>query len=257
MTSVSGAFNYRIDVSKIKKLDTSLTTPVKLSSKEKIEVAKVREMAYRVPTNLDELKNHVSQKVYAEVKVGGRTVATLYNNGVSETPNEIYSRIKNLRSMGDTEHSVGPDLAKKRAEEIAKALGGTVVKSSTAVSQSQYLATPPFEVKYKIDYAAMERDRAASLGQVSTPQTQVETQSLGGGAPAGKNVEEEFLAFAGMPWEEKVRVMILKTMGFKEEDLAGMPAEEREKIEAKIREKIEEEIEEKTGMSAGSNVSTS
>ncbi len=252
MTGISGALSYRLDVSKVKKLDAALT-PVKLSERQKAEMEKMREMAYRVPTNLDELKNHVSQKVYAEVKVNGQTIATVYNGGTSMTSNALGAKINKIIEELDSKLT-GPNGAQERAEAIAKAFGGTVVKAKTAVTQTQYLATPAFEVKYKIDYAAMERDRAAAMGQVTTPQTKIDTQSLAGDDAATRSAVDEFLAFTEMSWEEKVRAMILKSMGLREEDLAAMSAEDREKIEAKIREKIEGEIEKKTGMAVGSAV---
>ncbi len=248
MTSLSSIGSYSIDISRVKKLDQLEGAVRQASDVEKARFQKIKEMMYSRPTNLDELKNHVSQKVYAEVKVNGQVVATLYNSGSSMTSNAVGARIQNLPSMGESEKSTGPELAQKRAEEIAKALGGTIVKSNTAVTQAQYRATPPFEVKYKIDYAAMERDRIAALGQVSTPQTKVDTQTLSSSEATGKSVEEEFLAFTSMSWEEKVRAMILQSMGLKEEDLAAMSAEDLEKIEQKIREKIEAEVEKKTGM---------
>lgn len=248
MTSISGPGNYPIDLSKIKKLDIPASAIRKLSDEEIAQFQKITEMRYSKPANLDELKNHVSQKTYAEVKVNGQTVAKLYNSGASETSNATYARVKSLPSMGENEKSTGPELAQKRAEEIAKALGGTIVKSSTGVTQAQYLATPPFEVKNTIDYEAMERDRRTTEGRVATPQTQVDTQSLASAEAAGKSAVDEFLDFTSKSWEEKVRAMILKTMGLKEEDLAAMDPADREKIEAKIKEKIEKEIEKKTGM---------
>ncbi len=248
MTSISGPGNSPIDLSQVKKLN--LGAARKLSDKEIAELQKMKETFYSTPVNLDELKNHVSQKTYAEVQVNGQTVARLYNSGAAETSNATYGRVKDLPSMGEDEKSTGPELAQKRAEEIAKALGGTVVKSSTAVTQAQYLAAPPFEVKYKIDYAAMERDRAAATGQVATPKTQVETQQLGTAKEKsdGENAVDEFLDFTGKSWEERIRTMILRSLGLKEEDLAAMSSEDREKIEAKIKEKIEQEIEKETGV---------
>lgn len=253
MTSISGA-GYRIDLSQVKQFDMTSASVRKLTDEEKAKFEKIREMMYAKPTNLDELKNHVSQKSYAQVVVDGKVVATLYNSGAAETSNATYARVKNLSSMGEDEKSTGPELAHKRAEQIAKALGGKIVKSDTAVTQAEYLSTPPFKVQYEIDYAAMERDRAAVTGQVSTPQTQLDAQSLAGDETAGKSAVDEFLDFSSKSWEEKVRIMILKSMGLKEEDLAAMYPAEREKIEAKIKEKIEDEIEKKTGMSLGSAV---
>jgi hypothetical protein len=253
MTSISGS-GYRIDLSQTKALDISSASVRKLTDEEKAKFEKIREMLYAKPANLDELKDHVSQKPYAQVVVNGKVVATLYNSGAAETSNATYARVKNLSSMGEEEKSTGPELAQKRAEEIAKALGGSVVKSDTAVTQSQYLSTPAFQVKYEIDYAAMERDRAAVTGQVSTPKTTLDAQSLASEDSTGKSVVDEFLDFTGKSWQDKVRTMILKSMGLKEEDLAAMSPEDREKIEARIKEKIKEEVEKKTGVAVSGTV---
>lgn len=247
MTSISSP-TYRIDLSQGRRLDIPSSSLRKMSDQEIAKFEKMREMAYTKPVNLDELKNHVSQKLYAEVKVNGQTVAKLYNSGAAETSNATYARIKNLRSMGEDEKSTGPELAMKRAEDIAKALGGTIVKSGTAVTQTQYLATPAFEVKYTTDYAAMERDRAAALGQILTPKTQTDTQLAAAEEAQGKSAADTFLEFNEKSWEEKIRAMMLGDMGLDEESLAALTPEERAKIEAKIREKIEAEVEKKTGV---------
>jgi len=241
------ASKFGIDINTVKKLDLPSSAIRKLSDEEIAKFKKIQEMAYSKPANLDELKNHISQKPYAEVKVGGQLIATIYNNGTSSTSNALGGKINKIIEELDSKLS-GPEGAQARAEAIAKAFGGTVVKSKTAVTQAQYLATPAFEVKYEVDYEAMN----AALGRVATPQTATDTQSLGSDEAAGKSVVDEFLDFTSMSWEEKVRAMILKTMGLREEDLAAMSAEDREKIEAKIKEKIEAEIEKKTGMAVGS-----
>lgn len=253
MTSISGGNGYRVDLSQIKKLELTSSSIRKLTDEEKAKFEKIREMAYAKPANLDEWNNHISQKTYAEVQVDGKVVATLYNSGAAQTSNAGYGAIANLPSMGEEEKATGPEIAQKRAEEIAKALGGTVVKANTAVTQAQYLATPAFKPEYVVDYEAMN----AALGRVATAKTQADTQLLASDEASANSVVDEFLDFTGKSWEERVRAMILNSMGLKEEDLAGLSAEEREKIEARIKEKIESEIEKKTGMAVGSAVSAS
>src|SRR5690606_33768529 len=118
-----------------------------------------------------------------------------YNGGTSMTSNATAGKIRNLPSMGEEEKATGPELAQKRAEEIAKALGGTVVKASTAVTQAQYLSTPTFKVEYEIDYDALN----AVLGQVATPQTRVDAQILGlEETLASTSAKDKFLAFQAM-----------------------------------------------------------
>lgn len=244
-----------IDLSNVKKLDMSLADVRKLSDEEVKKFQKIREQAYTHITNLDELASHPSQKIYAEVKVGDKTIATVYNNGTSMTSNAFGAKINDIITELDSKLS-GPEGAQERAEAIAKAFGGEIVMADTAQTQTEYLATPPFIPKYEIDYEAMERDMQVAFGRMATPQTRTDTQTIaleGSDDAAGTSAKEEFLKFQEMSWEEKVRAMILKTMGLEEKDLEAMSAEEREKIEARIREKIEEEIEKKTGMSAGSS----
>ncbi len=243
-----------IDLSNVKKLDISLMDVRKLSDEEMAKVRELSEMPYMKISNLDELKNHVSQQVYAEVKVNGQTIATIYNGGTSMTSNAMGGKINDIINELDSKLS-GPEGAQERAEAIAKAFGGEVVMADTAVTQAEYMATPPFIPEYEVDYEAIERDLAAARGQLATPQTQTDTQNLAQAdnlKEAGEQAKADFLSFMDKSWEEKIRAMILNSMGIEEEDLQNMSAEEREKIEAKIKEKIEEEIEKKTGMKAGS-----
>lgn len=254
MSILSSTAGFSVDISRVKKLDIDPASIRKATEQEKAEFEKIRQMQYTTISNLGDLKNHVSQKVYAEIQVNGKTIAKVYNGGTSETSNAYGAKITKIIEDLDS-RLTGPDGAQERAEAIAKAFGGTVVKASTAVTQAQYLATPAFKPEYKVDYEAMERDRARIEGRVSTPQTQLDAQSLAGDETSGKNAVDEFLAFTSMSWEEKVRALILKSLGLDEDSLAAMSPEDREKIEekieAKIKEKIDEEFEKKTGMPAG------
>lgn len=249
-TQTTDKFSQNINLPNVKKLDTSMASVHKLTGEEAARFEKIREQMYSRITNLDELQNHVSQKVYAEVKVGDQVIATIYNGGTSMTSNAYSGKINDIIEELDSKLT-GPEGAQERAEAIARAFGGRVDMADTAITQAEYLATAPFEPKYEIDYAAMERDLQIALGHIISPQTTTDTQTLaleGSDEIAGNSAKEEFLAYQSMSWEEKVRAMILKSMGLKEEDLDAMSVEEREKIEAKIKEKIEEEIEKKTGM---------
>ncbi|PZO85791.1 MAG: hypothetical protein DI626_07060 [Micavibrio aeruginosavorus] len=130
--------------------------------------------------------------------------------------------------------------------------------SQTGTAATGLLNTP-IAVKGtgKTDHATLEKERARVEGNVTTPQTKLAAQTMGSeDAPSsldqavGRTVEEEFLDFSRKPWQERMRAMILKSMGLREEDLANISPEDREKIEAKIKEKIDEEIRKKTGMNA-------
>jgi hypothetical protein len=92
-------------------------------------------------------------ELYAEVKVGGKTIAKIYNSGGSETPNSLAG----IQLGGpDEEGLTGPALAQYRAEKIAKAIGGTIEKADTAVTQAEYDARPPRQ--FYVDYDAMNAE---------------------------------------------------------------------------------------------------
>lgn len=80
-----------------------------------------------------------ADSLYAEIKVGGRTVAKVFNSGVAETPNGL--------NVDLTDDGQGPSLAQIRAEEIAKAMGGKIVKADTAQTQSQWARSHAEQMK--------------------------------------------------------------------------------------------------------------
>jgi len=76
--------------------------------------------------------------IYAEIQVNGKTVATIYNSGAAETSNAIARKAK---LSGDRSNgSEGPELAQRRAEDLAAAAGGEIVKADSAIDQAQWLA---------------------------------------------------------------------------------------------------------------------
>lgn len=98
---------------------------------------------------------------------------------------------------------------------------------------------------------------------VNAPLAVPEGKSVGTGAEAasgGKSIWahaqeshsdadiEEFLAFATMTPEEKIRYLMLKEMDLTEEELAAMDPAERAKIEKKIEEAIERKVREASGI---------
>jgi hypothetical protein len=93
--------------------------------------------------------------VYAQVRAGGKIVATLYNSGVAATAGTD-PRIENLPSLRNPRGS-GPSLAQRRAEEIARAVGGTVLLADSAPTLVTRQGPPA--LRY-VDYVAAARDRA-------------------------------------------------------------------------------------------------
>lgn len=94
---------------------------------------------------------------YAEVTVNGKTVASLSNNGYAGMSNAVGSKIQNLVDQGQGQQR-GPMLAQARAEQIARELGGEVVKASTAMTHAEWKAQP--EQKLVLDHQAYEKDLA-------------------------------------------------------------------------------------------------
>ena len=119
-----------------------------------VKLDEVWQNQFRIPVGVPD--NHPSN-TYATVKVNGKIVATLYNSGGAVTSNVDYGRVSRLPSMTEAETLTGPALAQKRAEEIARKLGGTVEKATTAQSQIQWQNRAPMEWTY--DYEALETAR--------------------------------------------------------------------------------------------------
>ncbi len=97
--------------------------------------AKLFEYQYRSAVD-DALRIDVARgnAPYAEVRVNGEVVARLDNSGASET----WGSAAGLITGEGEPFGPGPELAQWRAERIARALGGTVVKADTAISQQQW-----------------------------------------------------------------------------------------------------------------------
>ncbi|PCI54970.1 MAG: hypothetical protein COB36_08955 [Alphaproteobacteria bacterium] len=106
-------------------------------------------------TEHPDTSNHPLYQPYATVQVGGKTVATLYNNGSVSSSNALGAKIQRLFADDDT-NLTGPAGAQDRAEKIAELLGGTVEESSTAMTQAQFRANPHPEGA--VNYSAMHED---------------------------------------------------------------------------------------------------
>lgn len=123
-----------IPVSDLKKLDISLkAVALDPEFRDRLATAWLQMQAALSST---EVPDNAPQNTYATVKVNGKVIATLYNGGSAEMTNEAAAAVGDLQDppglMG------GPDLAQSRAERIAKALGGTIEKAATAITQSEW-----------------------------------------------------------------------------------------------------------------------
>jgi len=102
------------------------------------------------------LTNNPTYNDYATVKVGGKVVATVNNQGFVQSSNAIGSKLRTSGMPGLVNGQNGPVLAQARAEFIADLLGGEVVKSSTAMTQSQFKGVPA--PRTIVDLEAMKQD---------------------------------------------------------------------------------------------------
>lgn len=171
------ALGDRIAIDSLKPLTGLKPTKISAEVAARLEanLKQIQELRYRKPSGPPD-------EIYAEVKVGGKVVATLYNSGAAVTSNASAGKLRRLPSMGEGTTLTGPALAQLRAEEIAKALGGTVAKAETAMTQAEWRARPP--MTWTIDYEAMARDERAAAASRKTAATLVRAQ-LEGAAQEG------------------------------------------------------------------------
>jgi len=93
-----------------------------------------------------DVPDNAPQNTYAIVKVDGKIVATLYNSGCSVMTNDAAAKVGDLQDPPGL--NGGPDLAQQRAERIAKAVGGTIEKASTAITQSEWKPRQTISTNY-------------------------------------------------------------------------------------------------------------
>ncbi|MDI3563885.1 hypothetical protein [Bradyrhizobium sp. Arg816] len=109
------------------------------------------------------------ENTYAQVKVDGKVVATLYNGGSSTMTNAAAAKIGKLE---DPPGLSGPDLAQWRADNYAKLLGGSVEKASTAITQSQWTPRQSNSAIYSRDQLDAAFQAMLAEGQKASAQLQ-------------------------------------------------------------------------------------
>lgn len=178
--------------------------------------------------------------VYAEVIKNGRVVATVMNSGSAATASEANIPL-------DAE-GIGPNAAKKRAEQLAEALGGTVRVADTAMTQSDWLKTDAG--KQASGVLAMENQGKSAASKVEAQlQGQREAKALAQTQKPGQAAKEEFMALMQGDMADKMRALVLKELGLTEEDIANMSPEEQRKIEDLIRQRMEMKMKQTIGNS--------
>jgi hypothetical protein len=128
-----------IPVSSVKKLDTAGLKIISVKDNPELRDRMATAWLQTQAANAafaTEVPDNAPQNIYATVKVNGKVVATLYNAGSSAMTNDAAAKVGDLQDPPRL--TGGPDLAQWRAERIAKAVGGTVEKAPTAITQSAW-----------------------------------------------------------------------------------------------------------------------
>ncbi|SEH25207.1 hypothetical protein [Magnetospirillum fulvum] len=140
--------SHGIPVSSLRPLDMSKVKAVRLEGQDLVDfyrqTKEIIEQEYTVPNGQTDYGE------YARIEVGGKSVASVSNEGYAEISGSFGRLVLENDEIG------GPQLAQRRAQQIAKALGGTVVKSPTAMTQAQWQDRPA--LTFTIDFEAMRRD---------------------------------------------------------------------------------------------------
>jgi hypothetical protein len=114
--------------------------------------------------------DNAPQNIYATVKVDGKVVATLYNAGSSAMTNQAAAKLGDLQDPPGL--IGGPDLAQWRAERIAKAVGGTIEKAPTAITQSAWTPRQTTSTTYSRAQLDAAFDAMMAEGRRATEQRQ-------------------------------------------------------------------------------------
>lgn len=173
---------YGIDLSSVRSLSETLK-PVPLSEapeelfQQMMEASEsMLELEY---SSMPSTAGNPTYAGYANVVVNHKVVAEIDNHGWVQTSNGLGGSISDTLAQADSSVGVlsGPLLAQARAEKIAEKLGGSVVKLSSAMSQSAFDATP--QPKATVNRAAMEKDqRFAQIEQIKQAHTAFLAQQL-------------------------------------------------------------------------------
>jgi hypothetical protein len=168
-TMDSGTSDPRIDVSQLKPLQgakfiSAADNPV-LRDLMATNWLTVHGAGATQPSGSDD----APQNTYAQVKVDGKVVATLYNGGSSTMTNGAAAKIGDLQ---DPPGLSGPDLAQWRADSYAKLLGGTVEKAPTAMTQAQWTPHESSSTTYSRDQLDAAFQAMVAEGQKAAAQRQ-------------------------------------------------------------------------------------
>jgi len=161
--------DFRIDVSQVKPL--SGVKPISVADHPDLRdlMATNWLMTHDTSAALSDVPDNAPQNVYAQVKVDGQVVATLYNGGSSAMTNQAAARVGKL---DDPPGLSGPDLAQWRADQYATRLGGTVERAPTAIAQSQWTPRESRSTTYSREQLDAAFQAMLAEGQKASAQQQ-------------------------------------------------------------------------------------
>ncbi|MGY8638607.1 hypothetical protein RAD15_39695 [Bradyrhizobium sp. 14AA] len=168
-TTDAATSGFRIDVSQVKplqgaKLISAADDPVLHDL-----MATNWLMTHDTSATQSVVPDNAPENTYAQVKVNGKVVATLYNSGASAMTNAAGAEIGKLE---DPPGLSGPDLAQWRADQYAERLGGTVEKASTAITQSQWTPRESSSTTYSREQLDAAFQAMLAEGQKAAAQQQ-------------------------------------------------------------------------------------
>jgi hypothetical protein len=160
-------------VSDLKQLDTAKLKAISIKDNPELRDRMAMNWLATQAANAaaaNEVPDNAPQNIYATVKVNGKVVATLYNGGSVAMTNAAAATVGDLQDPPGL--NGGPDLAQARAERIAKAVGGTVEKASTAITQSTWRPRPDVSPTYSRAQLDAAFQAVMAEGQKATAQRQ-------------------------------------------------------------------------------------
>lgn len=166
-TTDSGTSDPRIDVSQLKPLQGAKFISAADNPVLRDLMATNWLTVHGAGATQPSVSDDAPQNTYAQVKVDGKVVATLYNGG--SMTNGAAAKIGDLQ---DPPGLSGPDLAQWRADSYAKLLGGTVEKAPTAITQAQWTPHESGSTTYSRDQLNAAFQAMVAEGQKAAAQRQ-------------------------------------------------------------------------------------
>ena len=238
-----------------------------MSNVKKIHVSELPEEAYQnfvemqerlleiKYTTFPDISKSATYEDYAKITVNGNTVATIDNNGHVISSGSMGGKIQSALAELDNHAEIGPRIAQNRAEYLADILSGTVEVSSTAMTQSEFVAL--HQPNPTINYEAMRQDpayeqlqktreartlfAAQQMAQESSAQEKTDNQ-IEEPVIAKQTTEDKFREFMEKTPEEILFEAILEELGLTREEFEALPPQEKEKITTQIEQKIKERV---------------